>query len=79
MILTEILASLGLQEDVVGIYNAPSRNPNVHGYAYMTSDLLGGNIHYPDVGDRISVAFTWTNTQKLTEEHFKKKRYAHRL
>lgn len=41
----------------------------------MTSESIGGNIHYPDVEDRTSVAFTWSSTRKLTEEHLQKRRY----
>jgi hypothetical protein len=59
----------------VSVQPTHSRNPEVHGYSYMTSESIGGNIHYPDVEGRTSVAFTWSSTRKLTEEHLQKRRY----
>ncbi|KAL7434494.1 hypothetical protein ACHAXM_004184 [Skeletonema potamos] len=72
-VLDDMISSLGLYEDIVGLNQTSSRNPDIHGYSYITSDLIGGNIHYPDVGGRASVAFTWSSTQKLTEDHVYKK------
>eukprot|EP00957_Ditylum_brightwellii_P186412 14192865-Ditylum_brightwellii.AAC.1 len=72
-VLDDMIVSLGLYKDIVGVNQTSSRNPDIHGYSYITSELIGGNIHYPDVGGRASVAFTWSSTQKLTEEHIQEK------
>eukprot|EP00985_Skeletonema_marinoi_P011248 scaffold5329_cov126-Skeletonema_marinoi.AAC.3 len=72
-VLDDMIVSLGLYKDIVGVNQTSSRNPDIHGYSYITSELIGGNIHYPDVGGRASVAFTWSSTQKLTEEHVQEK------
>ena len=68
-VLDDMMTSLGLYRDIVSFRQTSSRNPDIHGYSSITSDLIGGNVHYPDVGGRSSVAFTWSSTQKLTEEH----------
>jgi hypothetical protein len=74
-VLHEMMSSLGLYEDLVYLDQTSSRNPDIHGYSYITSDLIGGNVHYPDLGGRTSVAFTWTSTTMLTREHIQKKQY----
>jgi len=75
VVLNEMMLSLGICEDLVRIGPTLSRNPDIHGYTYMTSNQVGGNIHYPDVGGRTSIAFTWSSTEKLTEEVEERRRY----
>eukprot|EP00956_Cyclotella_meneghiniana_P030861 scaffold79185_cov75-Cyclotella_meneghiniana.AAC.1 len=75
-VLDDMISSLGLHKQLVSLRQSCSRNPDIHGYSYITSDLIGGNIHYPDVEGRTSVTFTWTSTQKLTERHLEENRAA---
>lgn len=75
MILDEMVESLGLQDDLIRITPASSRNIDVHGYAYMERDHVGGNIHYPDECGRTSVSFVWRFTDRLTEEHLQTRRF----
>jgi hypothetical protein len=74
-VLDDMIASLGLVEDIVNVKQTHSRNPDVHGYSYITSECIGGNIHFPDGEGMASIAFTWSSTSKLTEEHLQKRRY----
>lgn len=90
-VLTEMVQKLGLNGEIVTIQATRSRNKDIHPYAYFTRDKIGGNIHYPDCSiplddvnddDEVSasdcttsVSFTWTRTEKLTEEHVKRQQY----
>lgn len=74
-VLEDMVEKLGLNETIVGINPTSSRNLDVHGYAYGAREKLGGNIHYPDENGKTSVAFTWSSTQKFTEEHLKHRLY----
>ena len=90
-VLNEMVQKLGLNGEIVTIQATRSRNKDIHPYAYFTPDKIGGNIHYPDCSiplddvnddDEVSasdcttsVSFTWTRTEKLTEEHVKRQQY----
>jgi hypothetical protein len=90
-VLNEMVQKLGLNGEIVTIQATRSRNKDIHPYAYFTRDKIGGNIHYPDCSiplddvnddDEVSasdcttsVSFTWTRTEKLTEEHVKRQQY----
>lgn len=45
----------------------------------MTSESIGGNIHYPDVEDRTSVAFTWSSKRRYRLERLRLSFYVMRM
>ena len=82
-VLDDMVEKLGLNAELVTIQPTRSRNKDIHSYAYLTRDKIGGNIHYPDFGIPLddvnadtsdddfttSVSFTWTRTDKFTQKH----------
>mmetsp|Transcript_38358 Transcript_38358/g.44696 ORF Transcript_38358/g.44696 Transcript_38358/m.44696 type:complete len:690 (-) Transcript_38358:118-2187(-) len=80
-VLDDMLASLGVRDDIVTVQPQGSRNPDVHSYAFFPlREEIGGHINYPDGEDengnkRTSVAFTWSNTEILTEKHNQGRRF----
>ena len=88
-VLNDMVEKLGLNRELVTIQATGSRNKEIHSYAYFTRDKIGGNIHYPDFCVPLddvdadtsaddftaSVSFTWTGTDKFTQEHVKRQLY----
>ena len=88
-VLDDMVEKLGLNAELVTIQATRSRNKDIHSYAYLTRDKIGGNIHYPDFGIPLddvdadtraddfttSVSFTWTRTDKFTQKHVIRQQY----
>ena len=89
-VLDEMIEKLGLNSEIVGIQATSSRNKEIHSYAYLGASKIGGNIHYPDFSVPLddatdddasksacvtSVSFTWTSTERLTQDHIKRQQY----
>jgi len=88
-VLGDMCEKLGLHSEIVGIHATHNRNKEIHSYAYIVRDKIGGNIHYPDFSaplDNVtdekekepratSVSFTWTSTERLTQDHIKRQQY----